>query len=104
MWGGQGSKCALTNGKLSRRTWLTPHASRLMPLPDLDDLIAEADRACDAAHRPGGQEQPDWFALLAVAANLAGQLQALAEDLVEGMSSTAGCTEARGRILGRRSV
>ncbi len=55
----------------------------LMPLPDLDDLIAEVDRTCDAAHRPGGQEQPDWLALLTVAANLASQLQGLADDLVE---------------------
>ncbi|AGP60922.1 Clp protease N-terminal domain-containing protein [Streptomyces rapamycinicus] len=54
-----------------------------MPLPDLDDLIAEVDRTCDAAHRPGGQEQPDWLALLSTAASLAGQLQALADDLVE---------------------
>ncbi|WP_247616207.1 Clp protease N-terminal domain-containing protein [Streptomyces sp. MK37H] len=54
-----------------------------MPLPDLDDLIAQVDRTCDAAHRPGGQEQPDWLALLSTAANLAGQLQALADDLVE---------------------
>ncbi|WP_405623295.1 Clp protease N-terminal domain-containing protein [Streptomyces sp. NBC_00076] len=54
-----------------------------MTLPDLDDLIAEVDRRCDSAHRPGGQEQPDWLALLTVAAQLAGQLQALADDLVE---------------------
>lgn len=54
-----------------------------MTLPDLDDLIAEVDRRCDTAHRPGGQEQPDWLALLASAAQLAGQLQALADDLVE---------------------
>lgn len=54
-----------------------------MTLPDLDDLIAEVDRRCDTAHRPGGQEQPDWIALLTVAADLAGQLQALADDLVE---------------------
>ncbi|CAM5553839.1 Clp protease N-terminal domain-containing protein [Streptomyces fumanus] len=54
-----------------------------MTLPDLDDLIAEVDRRCDTAHRPGAQEQPDWLALLAVAAQLAGQLQALADDLVE---------------------
>ncbi|MDQ0595859.1 hypothetical protein QF037_000204 [Streptomyces canus] len=54
-----------------------------MTLPDLDDLIAEVDRRCDTAHRPGGQEQPDWLALLTVAAQLAGQLQALADDLVE---------------------
>ncbi|MDX3311876.1 Clp protease N-terminal domain-containing protein [Streptomyces sp. NPDC054884] len=54
-----------------------------MPLPDLDDLIAEVDRTCDAAHRHGGHEQPDWLALLTVAATLAGQLQALADDLVE---------------------
>ena len=43
----------------------------------------EVDRRCDTAHRPGGQEQPDWLALLTVAAQLAGQLQALADDLVE---------------------
>ncbi|WP_367038492.1 Clp protease N-terminal domain-containing protein [Streptomyces sp. Je 1-332] len=54
-----------------------------MTLPDLDDLIAEVDRRCDTAHRPGGQDQPDWLALLTVAAQLAGQLQALADDLVE---------------------
>ncbi|WP_338894290.1 Clp protease N-terminal domain-containing protein [Streptomyces sp. TG1A-60] len=54
-----------------------------MSLPDLDDLIAEVDRRCDTAHRPGGQEQPDWLALLTAAAQLAGQLQALADDLVE---------------------
>ena len=55
-----------------------------MALPDLDDLIAEVDRRCDTAHRnPGGQEQPDWLALLTVAAQLAGQMQALADDLVE---------------------
>jgi hypothetical protein len=54
-----------------------------MTLPDLDDLIAEVDRRCDTAHRPNGQEQPDWLALLTVAAQLAGQLQALADDLVE---------------------
>lgn len=54
-----------------------------MALPDLDDLIAEVDRRCDTALRPGGEEQPDWLALLTVAAQLAGQLQALADDLVE---------------------
>jgi hypothetical protein len=54
-----------------------------MTLPDLDDLIAEVDRRCDTAHRAAGQEQPDWLALLAVAAQLAGQLQTLADDLVE---------------------
>jgi hypothetical protein len=54
-----------------------------MALPDLDDLIAEVDRICDTAHRPGGQEQPDWLALLTTAAHLSGQLQALADDLVE---------------------
>lgn len=54
-----------------------------MTLPDLDDLIAEVDRRCDTAHHSGGQEQPDWLALLTVAAQLAGQLQALADDLVE---------------------
>lgn len=54
-----------------------------MTLPDLDDLIAEVDRRCDTAHRPGGQEQPDWLALLTVAAQLASQLQTLADDLVE---------------------
>lgn len=54
-----------------------------MTLPDLDELIAEVDRRCDTAHHPGGQEQPDWLALLTVAAQLSGQLQALADDLVE---------------------
>ncbi|WP_425247878.1 Clp protease N-terminal domain-containing protein [Streptomyces sp. NEAU-NA10] len=54
-----------------------------MALPDLDELIAEVDRTCATAHRPGGQEQPDWLALLTTAAGLAGQLQSLADDLVE---------------------
>lgn len=53
-----------------------------MALPDLDDLIAEVDRTCDTAHRRDGQ-QPDWIELLTAAARLAGQLQALADDLVE---------------------
>lgn len=56
---------------------------RRVPAPPLDDLIAEVDRRCDTAHRPGGQEQPNWLTLLTVAARLAGQLQALAHDLVE---------------------
>lgn len=50
-----------------------------MALPDLDDLIAEVDRKCETAHRPAGQEQFDWLTLLTVAAELAGQLHALAE-------------------------
>ncbi|MER6146190.1 Clp protease N-terminal domain-containing protein [Streptomyces sparsogenes] len=54
-----------------------------MAIPDLDDLIAEVDRTCATAHRLGGQEQPDWLALLTTAAGLAGRLQALADDLVE---------------------
>jgi Clp amino terminal domain, pathogenicity island component len=56
-----------------------------MALPDLDDLIAEVDRTCDTADNAHGGEpdQPDWLALLAVAARLAGELQALADDLVE---------------------
>lgn len=56
-----------------------------MALPDLDDLIAEVDRTCDTADRDhrGEPEQPDWLALLAVAAGVAGRLQALADDLVE---------------------
>ncbi|WP_223206286.1 Clp protease N-terminal domain-containing protein [Streptomyces xanthii] len=54
-----------------------------MTLPDLDDLIAEVDRRCGNALRPGDQEQPDWLALLTVASQLAGQMQALADDLVE---------------------
>lgn len=54
-----------------------------MALPDLDDLIAEVDRTCDAAHVGTGQEQPDWLALLTVAAGVSGQLQSLADDLVE---------------------
>ncbi|MGW1504373.1 Clp protease N-terminal domain-containing protein [Streptomyces mirabilis] len=54
-----------------------------MALPDLDCLIAEVDRWCDTAHRPGGQEQPDRLALLAVATQLAGEVQASADNLVE---------------------
>lgn len=54
-----------------------------MALPDLGDLIAEVHRRCDTTHRPAGQEQPDRIALLTVAADLAGQLQALADALVE---------------------
>jgi hypothetical protein len=54
-----------------------------MALPDLDCLIAEADRRCDTAHRSGGQEQPDWLALLAAATQLAGEVQAPADNLVE---------------------
>lgn len=54
-----------------------------MALPDLDDLIAEVDHRCDTAHRPDGQEQPDWLALLAVATQVAGELQRLADALVE---------------------
>ncbi|MFC7303306.1 Clp protease N-terminal domain-containing protein [Streptomyces monticola] len=54
-----------------------------MPLPDLDDLIAEVDRTCATAHTATGQEQPDWLALLTTAAHLSGRLQALADDLVE---------------------
>ncbi|MFF4037211.1 Clp protease N-terminal domain-containing protein [Streptomyces sp. NPDC001816] len=54
-----------------------------MALPDLDDLIAEVDRRCDTAHRSAGREQLDWLALLTVAADLAGQLHTLADDLVE---------------------
>ncbi|WP_406488186.1 Clp protease N-terminal domain-containing protein [Streptomyces phaeochromogenes] len=55
-----------------------------MPLPDLDDLIAEVDRTCDTAHRAAtSQERPDWLALLTTAAGVAGQLQSLADDLVE---------------------
>jgi hypothetical protein len=53
-----------------------------MPIPDLDDLIAEVDRTCGTAHRRDGQ-QPDWIELLTVAARLAGELQALADDLIE---------------------
>jgi hypothetical protein len=56
-----------------------PHGSS-----DLDCLIAEVDRRCDTAHRPGGQDQPDWLALLAVATQLAAEVQALADNLVEG--------------------
>jgi hypothetical protein len=56
-----------------------------MTLPGLDDLIAsrKATADCDTVHRPGGHEQPDWLALLTVAAQRAGQLQAPADDLVE---------------------
>lgn len=54
-----------------------------MPLPDLDDLIAEVDRTCATAHTSTDREQPDWLALLTTAAHLSGRLQALADDLVE---------------------
>ncbi len=54
-----------------------------MALPDLDDLIAEVDRTCPDAAGRGQDGQPDWLALLTVAARLAGDLQALADDLVE---------------------
>ncbi|MFF7125424.1 Clp protease N-terminal domain-containing protein [Streptomyces sp. NPDC016566] len=54
-----------------------------MALPDLDDLIAEVDHRCDTAHRPDGQKQPDWLALLAVATQVAGELQRLSDALVE---------------------
>lgn len=56
-----------------------------MSLPDLDDLIAEVDRTCDRAGTAHGgeQDQPNWPALLEVAARLAGELHALADDLVE---------------------
>lgn len=53
-----------------------------MSIPDLDDLIAEVDRTCGTAHHRDGQ-QPDWIELLAVAARVAGELQALADDLIE---------------------
>ncbi|MFI7404010.1 hypothetical protein ACIBW9_26625 [Streptomyces sp. NPDC049541] len=52
-----------------------------MTLPGLDGLIAEVDRTCATAHRPGDQEQPDWLALRTAAAAISGRLQAL--DLVE---------------------
>ncbi|MEU7317766.1 Clp protease N-terminal domain-containing protein [Streptomyces sp. NPDC007083] len=54
-----------------------------MSFPDLDDLIAEVDRRCHTAHRPDGNEQPDWLALLSAAAGVAAELQTLADDLVE---------------------
>lgn len=56
----------------------------VMVLPDLDGLIAEVDRTCATAH-PGNaaREQPEWTELLRTAAGIAGQLQALADDLVE---------------------
>lgn len=55
-----------------------------MPIPDLDDLIAEVDRTCTTAV-PGNDNggQPNWIELLKTAAAVAGQLQALADDLVE---------------------
>lgn len=55
----------------------------IMALPDLDDLIAEVDRTCDTANGHDGQKQPDWLALLTIAAGVAGRLRALADDLVE---------------------
>jgi hypothetical protein len=56
----------------------------VVALPDLDDLIAEVDRTCDTAHVHGRDpKQPDWLALLETAARIGGELQALADDLVE---------------------
>ncbi len=53
-----------------------------MPLPDLDELIAEVDRTCATAHRHD-TAQPDWLALLRTGADLAEHLRRLADDLVE---------------------
>src|ERR1700728_4498754 len=56
----------------------------IVPLPDLDDLIAEVDRTCTTAiPRNHAGETPNWIELLKTAAEVAGQLQALADDLVE---------------------
>lgn len=53
-------------------------------VPELDELIAEVDRTCaDAAAKPDQPDQPDWLTLLSAAAELAGQFQAVADDLVE---------------------
>lgn len=52
-----------------------------MGLPDLDELIAEVDRNCDARVLDGA-EQPDWLALLETSARIASQLRVLADDLV----------------------
>lgn len=52
------------------------------PLPDLDDLVAEVDRACATAYVPGAEE-PDWLALLRQAATVAARLRVLGDDLVE---------------------
>lgn len=68
---------------VDKSTLSTKHC--LVALPDLDDLIAEVDRTCDTATDRHGAEpdQPDWLALLTVAAGVAGRLQALADDLIE---------------------
>ncbi|MFJ2730064.1 hypothetical protein [Streptomyces collinus] len=60
----------------------TRRASPLRALADLGDLIAEVHRRCDTT-RPAGPEQHDRIARLAVAAELAGQLQELALALIE---------------------
>lgn len=54
-------------------------------VPELDELIAVVDRTCaDATAKPGREpDQPDWLTLLSAAAELAGQFQAVADDLVE---------------------
>jgi hypothetical protein len=53
-------------------------------LPDLDDLIAEVDRTCTTAIPSSGSgDQPNWIELVKTAAEVAGRLQALADDLVE---------------------
>jgi hypothetical protein len=45
-----------------------------MTFPDLDNLIAEVDRTCPSA---------EWIARLSTAAELAGRLQVLGDDLIE---------------------
>ena len=65
----------LTNGHLSR------HTCRVA-LPDLDELIAEVDRTCATATTTR-QENADWVELLKSASEVAGQLQALGDDLIE---------------------
>ncbi|MGW2567143.1 hypothetical protein [Streptomyces sp. NPDC001537] len=74
-----------------------------MTLPYLDGLIAEVDHTRATARRPGDQEQPDWPALLTAAAAMSGQLQALAEDLVEDYVEHCRMHACRGRTSGRSS-
>ncbi len=53
-----------------------------MALPDLDELIAEVDRTCATATTTR-QENADWVELLKTASEIAGQLQARGDDLIE---------------------
>lgn len=76
-----------------------------MALPDLDQLTVEVGRRCaTAGGEDGATQQPDWLALLQTATAVAGQLEALADDLVEEYVEHCrmhGCSWAAiGNVLG----